>query len=75
MILANVRQRLTRDDAQLALRLVSRGSETGFAAAEDALRRDGLDALPGFQPRPADVDAAGTHSSDLVVVAGTTELG
>ena len=36
---------------------------------------DGLDGLPGFQPRPADVDAAGTHSSDLVVVAGTTELG
>jgi len=45
VILANVRQRLTRDDAQLALRLVSRGSETGYAAAEDALRRDGLDAL------------------------------
>ena len=36
---------------------------------------DGLDGLPGFQPRPEDVDAAGTHSSDLVVVAGTTELG
>jgi hypothetical protein len=45
VILANVRQRLTRDDAQLALRLVSRGSEAGLAAAEDALRRDGLDAL------------------------------
>ena len=45
MILANVRQRLTRDDAQLALRLVSRGSENGYAEAEEALRRDGLDAL------------------------------
>ena len=45
MILANVRQRLTRDDAQLALRLVSRGSATGYAEAEEALRRDGLDAL------------------------------
>jgi hypothetical protein len=36
---------------------------------------DGLDGLPGFEPRPDDVDAAGTHSSDLVVVAGTTPLG
>jgi hypothetical protein len=36
---------------------------------------DGLDGLPGFEPRPEDVDAAGTHSSDLVVVGGTTELG
>jgi hypothetical protein len=36
---------------------------------------DGLDGLPGFEPRPEDVDAAGTHSSDLVVVAGTTQLG
>jgi hypothetical protein len=36
---------------------------------------DGLDGLPGFEPRPDDVDAAGTHSSDLVVVSATTELG
>jgi hypothetical protein len=36
---------------------------------------DGLDGLPGFEPRPEDVDAAGTHSSDLVVVSATTELG
>lgn len=45
MILANVRQRLTRDDAQLALRLVSRGSEDALATAEDSLRQHGLDAL------------------------------
>jgi hypothetical protein len=36
---------------------------------------DGLSGLPGFQPRPAGVDAAGTHSSDLVVVGATTDLG
>jgi hypothetical protein len=35
----------------------------------------GLDGLPGFEPRPEGVDAAGTHSSDLVVVAATTQLG
>jgi hypothetical protein len=36
---------------------------------------DGLDGLPGFGPRPAGVDAAGSHSSDLVLVAATTQLG
>ncbi|PRY50568.1 peptidase M28-like protein [Geodermatophilus tzadiensis] len=36
---------------------------------------DGLSGLPGFEPRPPGVDAAGTHSSDLVVVGATTELG
>ena len=45
LILANVRQRLTRDDAQLALRLVARGSAAEFSTAEDALRRDGIDAI------------------------------
>jgi hypothetical protein len=45
VILANIRQRLTRDDAQLALRLVSRGSASEYSAAEDSLRREGLDAL------------------------------
>jgi hypothetical protein len=45
LILANIRQRLTRDDAQLALRLVSRGSSSDLASAEETLRRHGLDAL------------------------------
>ena len=45
MILANIRQQLTRDDAQLALRLVSRGSETAHATAEELLRQRGLDAI------------------------------
>jgi hypothetical protein len=36
---------------------------------------DGLTGLPGFEPRPDHVDAAGTHSSDLVVVSRSTELG
>ena len=45
MILANVRRQLTRDDAQLALRLLSRGSPSAHATAEDRLRDEGLDAL------------------------------
>jgi len=35
---------------------------------------DGLDGLPGFVPRPDDVSAAGSHSSDLVLVAATVPL-
>jgi hypothetical protein len=45
LILANIRQRLTRDDAQLALRLISRGSDAEYASAEETLRCRGLDAL------------------------------
>jgi hypothetical protein len=36
---------------------------------------DGLSGLPGYKPRPDGVDAAGTHSSDLVLVTATTSLG
>ena len=32
---------------------------------------DGLDALPGFHPRPADVGILGSHTSELVAVAKT----
>jgi hypothetical protein len=36
---------------------------------------DGLAGLPGFQPRPPDVQAAGSHSSDLVLVSHTVHAG
>ena len=45
MILANVRSRLGRDDAQLALRLIARGDGESLTEAEERLRDDGLDAL------------------------------
>ena len=45
MILANLRQHLTRDDAQLALRLIARGSSDVIEEAETTLRDVGLDAL------------------------------
>lgn len=35
---------------------------------------DGLAGLPGFRTRPADVGVAGSHRSDLVVVARTRRL-
>lgn len=45
MILADVRHRLTRDDAQVALRLVGRESDEAYAQAETALRDAGIDVL------------------------------
>ena len=45
MILANVRQHLTRDDAQLALRLIARGSSEVIDEGETTLREQGFDAV------------------------------
>jgi hypothetical protein len=45
MIVANVRDQLTRGDAQLALRLLARGSATELDQAESELRDHGIDAL------------------------------
>ena len=43
MILANVRQHLTRDDAQLALRLIARSSSSAVEESETALRELGIE--------------------------------
>jgi hypothetical protein len=45
MILANVRQHLTRDDAQLAIRLIARGSSDAIEDCEGVLREHGIDEL------------------------------
>jgi len=45
VILANVRSRLGREDAQLVLRLVARGSDRAFEEAEATLADQGLDPL------------------------------
>jgi hypothetical protein len=45
MILANVRSRLTRGDAQLVLRLLARGSHDEYERAEALLADRGIDAL------------------------------
>jgi hypothetical protein len=45
MILANVRRSLGRDDAQLAMRLVARGSHAEYQRAEATVRDRGLDGL------------------------------
>jgi hypothetical protein len=43
MIVANIRGQLRRDDAQLALRLISRGSSSEYECAEATLRDHGID--------------------------------
>jgi hypothetical protein len=45
MIVANVRQQIGRNDAQLALRLVGRDSDADYGRAEAILRDAGIDAL------------------------------
>lgn len=45
MILANVRKCLTRGDAQLAMRLMARGSSDELDALEATLREEGIDAI------------------------------
>lgn len=45
MILANTRHRLTRNDAQLVLQLICRGSRDELARGESLLRDEGLDEL------------------------------
>ncbi len=45
MIVANLRRTLDRDDAQLALRLVARGSDSELDALERVLREEGIDAI------------------------------
>jgi len=45
MIVADVRHRLTRNDAQLAMRLIARGDDRELEQCEAALRDRGVDAL------------------------------
>ena len=45
MIVANLRRSLARDDAQLALRLIARGSAQEQEQLEEMLREQGIDAL------------------------------
>ena len=65
MILANVRQHLTRDDAQLAMRLIARGSSDVVEETETTLREQGIDALLDDPRLRAGLMAArqGAHAS------------
>src|SRR6202030_3918282 len=45
MLLGNVRASLTRDDAQLAIRLLAHGESRELDTAETRLREEGIDSL------------------------------
>ncbi len=65
MILANVRSRMTREDAQLVVRLVARGSGRALDEAEGTLADEGLDPLlddPRLQEGLVD-SRQGAHAS------------
>ena len=65
MILANVRSRLTREDAQLVVRLVARGSGRALDDAESTLADQGIDPLlddPRLQEGLLDL-RQGSHAS------------
>ncbi|HEX4935479.1 MAG TPA: hypothetical protein VFV33_20000, partial [Gemmatimonadaceae bacterium] len=70
MILANVRQCLTRGDAQLATRLVARGSSSELDRLERQLRDEGIDAIldhPGLR-RAMLEQAQAAHASPRLFV-------
>lgn len=65
MILADARRRLTRADAQLAVRLVSQGSADRMAHTQQRLADVGLDAILDDQRLPEELLASkyGAHAS------------
>ena len=65
MILANTRQHLTRNDAQLAMRALARGSDTELGELEARLGNDGIDAILDDPALPIALarSSTGAHAS------------
>ena len=65
MILANTRQHLTRGDAQLAMRILARGSDTELSELESRLADDGIDAILDDPALPLALlrSSTGAHAS------------
>lgn len=65
MILANTRQHLTRHDAQLAMRILARGSDTEMSELESRLANDGIDAILDDAALPIALvrSSSGAHAS------------
>jgi hypothetical protein len=65
MILANTRQHLTRNDAQLAMRILARGSNTELSELEARLVNDGIDAILDDPELPIALmrSSSGAHAS------------
>jgi hypothetical protein len=65
MILANTRQHLTRSDAQLAVRVLARGSDAQLSVLESRLANDGIDAILDDPELPTALvrSVTGAHAS------------
>ena len=65
MILANTRQHLTRNDAQLAMRVLAGGSDTELGELETRLANDGIDAILDDPALPIALvrSSTGAHAS------------
>ena len=65
MILANTRQHLTRNDAQLAMRVLARGSDSELGELEARLANDGIDAILDDPALPIALvrSSTGAHAS------------
>ena len=65
MILANTRQHLTRNDAQLAMRVLARGSDSELSELETRLANDGIDAILDDPALPIALvrSSSGAHAS------------
>ncbi|MER7459511.1 M28 family peptidase [Micromonospora sp. NPDC126480] len=53
---------------EVTLTVTPRAGQVALRAMDAS---DGLDALPGFRPRPPDVGVVGSHSSEMLAVART----
>ncbi|MEH0983715.1 M28 family peptidase [Micromonospora sp. CPCC 205556] len=56
---------------EVTLTVQPRGGQVRLRAMDAS---DGLEALPGFRPRPSDVGVVGSHSSEMLAVARTYPL-
>jgi hypothetical protein len=65
MILANTRQHLTRNDAQLAMRILARGSDVELNELEARLANDGIDVILDDPSLPLGLvrSTSGAHAS------------
>jgi hypothetical protein len=61
-------------EVELALRPPPEGGNDGRVRLRVLDGSDGLTGVPGFAPRPPDVGVAGSHTSELLLVARTVTL-
>jgi hypothetical protein len=59
------------EGVEVALTVTPKAGQVALRAMDAS---DGLDAVPGFRPRPPGVGIVGSHSSEMLAVARTYPL-